>query len=118
MEQKPEATTLSRFQSAETTYINNILKGIDDLLQYRGAQMPVMVLLELKDALCVANDAIEKFADEPTKEEALLDHEYLRDTGRDIDKIVSFLTGIFDEYRKLEIIREVMKETTQKVGVS
>jgi hypothetical protein len=61
--------------------------------------MPITVLLELKDALCLANDAVEKFADEPTKEEALLDHEYLMDTGRDIDKIVSFLAGYFDESR-------------------
>jgi hypothetical protein len=113
MERLSENTTLLRLQSAESTYIKQILSGIDDLLQYRGAQMPVTVLLELKNALCVANDAVGKFADEATREEAWLDHEYLRDTGRDIDKIVSFLTGIFDEYRKLEIIREVIKETRQ-----
>jgi hypothetical protein len=110
MEQKPEATSLSRLQSTEADYIKKILAGINDFLQYKGAQMPVTVLLELKDALCLANDAVEKFADEPTKEEALLDHEYLRDTGQDIDKIVSFLAGLFDEYRKLEIIREVIRE--------
>jgi hypothetical protein len=114
MEQKPEATTLSRFQSLETTYIENILKGIDDFLQYKGAQMPVEVLLEWENALHTANEAVEKFADEPTKEEAGLSHEYLKAAGRDIDKIVSFLAGLFDEYRKLEIIREVMKETSNK----
>jgi c-di-AMP phosphodiesterase-like protein len=117
MEQRPENATLLRLQSVETSYINHILKGIDDLLQYRGAQVLITVLLELKNALCIANDAVEQFADEPTKEEAWLDHEYLRDTGRDVDKIVSFLAGIFDEYRKLEIIREIIKETTQKIGV-
>jgi hypothetical protein len=110
MEQKPEATTLSHLQLVETTYIQNILKGIDDFIQYRGAQMPVKILLEWEDTLHTANDAIAKFADEQTKEELLLNHEYLRDAGRDIDEILSFLAGIFDEYRKLEIIREVIKE--------
>ncbi|MDR0619415.1 MAG: hypothetical protein LBG17_05905 [Bacteroidales bacterium] len=111
MGQQTENTTLLRLQSAETSYINHILKGIDDLLQYRGAQMPVEILLEWEDALHAANDAVAKFADDQTKEKALLDYEYLRNTGEDIHRIVAFLTGIFDEYRKLEIIREVIKET-------
>ena len=112
MEQQTKKTTLLRLQSTEATYINNILKGIDNLLQYRGAQMPVEVLLEWEDALHAANYAVAKLTDEQTKEKALLDYEYLRNTSEDIHRIVSFLTGIFDEYRKLEIIREVMKETT------
>jgi hypothetical protein len=110
MGQETEKTTLLRLQSTETSYINHILKGIDDLLQYKGAQMPVEILLEWEDALHAANDAVAKFADAQTKEKALLDYEYLRNTGEDIHRIVAFLTGIFDEYRKLEIIREVIKE--------
>ncbi|MDR0575531.1 MAG: hypothetical protein LBG96_16185 [Tannerella sp.] len=114
MEQKPETTTLSRIQSAESTYINNILKGIDNLLQYRGAQMPVEILLEWEDALHAANEAVAKFADEQTKEKALLDHEYLRNSSEDIHRIVAFLTGIFDEYRKLEIIKETIEQISLK----
>ncbi|MDR3184358.1 MAG: hypothetical protein LBT49_03025 [Prevotellaceae bacterium] len=114
MKQQIETSTLLRLQSTEANYIKKIITGIDDFLQYKGAQMPITVLLELKNSLCVANDAVERFADEQTKEDAWLDYEYLRDTGRDIDKLVSFLAGIFDEYRKLEIIREVIKEVNNK----
>lgn len=115
MEQEQQAT-LSRLHSMEGKYINNILKGIDTLLQYRGAQMPITVLLELKNALYAANDAVGKFADEPAKEEAWLDHQYLKDTGQDVDKIVCFLTGLFDEYRKLEIIKETIEQIKRKKG--
>jgi hypothetical protein len=112
MEQRPENTTLSRLQSAETSYINHILKEIDDLLQYRGAQVPVEILMDLEEALHTANDAVEEFADEPTKEEIWLNREYLRGIGRDIDKLVNFLESLFADYQKLEIIREIIKETT------
>jgi hypothetical protein len=48
--------------------------------------------------------------------EAWLGHECLEGTEQDIDRIVSFLAGLLDEYRKLKILREIIEEINQKVG--
>jgi hypothetical protein len=115
MQQPPETTgttSLVCFQEAEKIYTKKIFKSIDQFLEYRGAQMPADALMELEADLHAANDAVEKFADEPTKMEIWLDHEYLRDTGRDIDKLIKFLKELFDDYKKLKIIQELIKETS------
>jgi hypothetical protein len=48
--------------------------------------------------------------------EAWLADKCLKSTGQGLDRIVSFLAGLLDEYRKLKILREIIEEINQKVG--
>jgi hypothetical protein len=89
----------------ENACIQRILKAIDNFLQYKGAYMPVEILLEWHEYLHTVNALISTTTDKRLKKNSLLDNQYLLDTTLEIHKLISFLVGLFDEYRRLEVAR-------------